>query len=762
MSELMEKFEAVCATNGDDTAFYTCQINEENAIQSVGFSELNSNINLIASELHNRHSLRPAFTALNRHRFASSHVPSEDFMKVAGSKCVLIVSDQPSPGEAAAVMACARLHITFVPIALSGLHRTNDSRVKIILEEIQPVAAVLVLSLAQNVSESHEDDCETKPAFSSNEYDIDSHPLVIKLNHLGVNRIISVRCQDGSVIGSMAGIADEYSCLKSLERMDEDGRDPMYILYTSGSTSSKPKSVLQTYSGLWNRICWQWRTFPFVQQMRRTIGLKDTINLLREDGLLMSDVKNMTNINDIVLRRTALSFVDSMAEIFATLLGGASLFCPLYLEGAQESQRESMGLLDILDIASRNGILVSRMTCLPSQLSQAFRHHTGTNHNYSDWTESLDLVVVSGEPCPRSLPPLFDKKMKIRKATLVNLYGQTESSGDVSCLVASSGVDGEPLQRFPEANKYIWKSSNIESKQTEGFIQKCSISLIPCGLPIDNHNFSIQPATAENSRKEKYGCLFVSGPGIGLGYHNNRPEMQKNFITCGELHENDHVGDNEDTVVFNTMDIAFEDNSGFIFVIGRAAKDSDDVGGGTGCSLTMGKLNGVLVHAAEIEDIFCASLKTILLQHRLFHEDFHPEVIAVLHRDCVSGENKSAVFVDMSSFPNESISFQNNINNGIIEASNIVFAGSDKNFHDLVIDVRSILRRKCHPTMIPHFVHAITHVPTNGAAGKIDRLHLTHMLANKLEKKRLNIRKKGECDLYETCVPHVCFLWGSK
>jgi acyl-CoA synthetase (AMP-forming)/AMP-acid ligase II len=743
MSELMRQFDSVCTTNGDDTAFYTSQYNsnslknDNRKLYSVGFSELNSNINLIASELHNRHSIRPAFTSSNRP--TPSCIPTEEFMKEAGSRCILIISDQPSPGEAAAVMACTRLHITFVPLALGGPHRTNDSRVKVILQETQPIAAVVVLSLPDDLSERHEDDWEMRPALSSNEFDVDSHPAVIRLNHLGVHRIITVKGQDGSVIGSMAGLADGDLDLQTEEKIEEDGRDPMYILYTSGSTS-KPKAVMQTYAGLWNRIRWQWRTFPFVQQMRRNIGLKETMNLLRKDGILPDDdLEKMHEINDIILRRTSLSFVDSMAEIFGTLLGGASLFCPLYIEETHETKRQGLGLVGMLDMASRSGIRITRMTCLPSQLSQAFCHHnkkkaiTRSTKN-PDWTETLDLVVVSGEPCPRSLPLLFNQIIEKEKGLLVNLYGQTETSGDVSCLVASSGNSGKLLLRFPDAKKYIWKSFRDISERGD-FINKCSQTLIPCGLPIDGHKFTINPVVSEHgSARKDYGCLFVSGPGIAVGYFNNRPEMLANFMKLEDGGGNDD-GYAKDRILFNTMDIAFEDGNGFIFVIGRAAKDAEDAVGtdGTGCSLTMGKVNGVLIHAAEIEDIFSSSLKAILFQHGLFREISRPNVIALLYNDTETGENKSAVFVDLTSFPYNSITFKMNVvDEYVIESSNVGFEASEMSFHDVVIETRSTILRNNHPSMVPHFIHLMSSVPTNGAAGKINRSYLANMLAKKL------------------------------
>ena len=76
----------------------------------------------------------------------------------------------------------------------------------------------------------------------------------------------------------------------------------------------------------------------------------------------------MENINDIVLRRTSSSFVDSMAEIFATLLGGASLFCPIILDGIDyDASRQGMGVQSLLSVAQRDNVKISRMTLLPTQ-----------------------------------------------------------------------------------------------------------------------------------------------------------------------------------------------------------------------------------------------------------------------------------------------------------------------------------------------------------------------------------------------------------
>eukprot|EP00554_Chaetoceros_debilis_P014639 CAMPEP_0194126464 /NCGR_PEP_ID=MMETSP0150-20130528/60003_1 /TAXON_ID=122233 /ORGANISM="Chaetoceros debilis, Strain MM31A-1" /LENGTH=497 /DNA_ID=CAMNT_0038820323 /DNA_START=300 /DNA_END=1790 /DNA_ORIENTATION=- len=497
-------------------------------------------------------------------------------------------------------MACTQLHIPFVPMALDGPHRTSDSRAKIIVDEMKPAVAIVVLCLSEEKNQEDDDeDWESKPALSNQEVDVDSHGTISKLNRLGMHRIITVKGQDGSVIGSMAGLKTEQNLPST--PIEEDGRDPMYILYTSGSTS-RPKAVVQTYAGLWNRIQWQWKVFPFVQQMRRENGLKETVKLLIEDGIVDEHGANANNINDVVLRRTSLSFVDSIVEIFGPLLAGVPLYCPLWLDqisGGQEKMKYC-GLSESLDLASRDGVRVTRLTCIPSQLTQALCGQKN-RQNPSDWISSLDFIIVSGEACQPSLPKLFDDIMLKEQPVLLNLYGQTESSGDVSCMIISARdfeEKDQALKRFPNSSIYnVREVDEIPVKPEEkNFVEKCQESLIPCGLPITGHKFMLRPIADKMLASSGVGQLFVSGPGLALGYFKNKNEMTNNFM----IHDRD--------IWLNTMDLAFRDaKSGTITIVGRAPKGVDDAK--NGCSISIGKINGVLIHSAEMESIFNISVK---------------------------------------------------------------------------------------------------------------------------------------------------------
>ncbi len=63
----------------------------------------------------------------------------------------------------------------------------------------------------------------------------------------------------------------------------------------------------------------------------------------------------------------------------------------------------------------------TQITMLPSQLEQLLLLPVAPTH-------SLDMIIISGEPCKASLLINFDQKFP--KTRLINLYGQTESTGD--------------------------------------------------------------------------------------------------------------------------------------------------------------------------------------------------------------------------------------------------------------------------------------------------------------------------------------------
>jgi len=205
-----------------------------------------------------------------------------------------------------------------------------------------------------NNGEEEGDNFLTSPALqSATNAQLDQHPAVKMLERAKVFRHVMISARDGTLLNGL-GLSDLALPMPVLEENDTSLLDPLYILYTSGSTSTAidtngrhkqrtGKGVVQAHNGLLNRISWQWKTFPFMQQIRRDLGPVAAKLVLDADGI--------TERNDIVVRRTPLSFVDSICEIFATLLAGVPLWCP------SPSLLQQEGLAGIIVEAGREGTI---------------------------------------------------------------------------------------------------------------------------------------------------------------------------------------------------------------------------------------------------------------------------------------------------------------------------------------------------------------------------------------------------------------------
>jgi len=158
-----------------------------------------------------------------------------------------------------------------------------------------------------------------------------------------------------------------------------------YVIYTSGSTG-RPKGVLGVHRGVMNRCNWMWGAYPF------------------ETG-------------EMCCQKTSLSFVDSVWEIFGPLLRGVgSVIIP------DATLKDHAQLIQTL-AATR----VTRIVLVPSLLRALL-------DAYPDLQERLPTLtfwVSSGEALSRELAQRFREHMP--RARLINLYGSSEVSADVTC-----------------------------------------------------------------------------------------------------------------------------------------------------------------------------------------------------------------------------------------------------------------------------------------------------------------------------------------
>ena len=165
------------------------------------------------------------------------------------------------------------------------------------------------------------------------------------------------------------------------------------------------QGVIGSYGGLINRIVWQFKTFPFDQ-------------------------------GEVVMRRTPMTFIDSLAEIYCPLLAAVPLWVP------SKELLQSGGLAAIAESADAAG--VSRITCLPTQLSSAMRVCPDIGNTW----QSLKIVHISGEACPYSVIKQFQSIFP--NTVLVNVYGSTEVAGDVSFAVLAGPHGPHPCANNPD------------------------------------------------------------------------------------------------------------------------------------------------------------------------------------------------------------------------------------------------------------------------------------------------------------------------
>ncbi|MDZ8084266.1 MAG: amino acid adenylation domain-containing protein [Nostoc sp. DedQUE12b] len=235
-----------------------------------------------------------------------------------------------------------------------------------------------------------------------------------------------------------------------------------YIIYTSGSTGT-PKGVLSTHRGTVNGLHWLWKTYPF------TLG-------------------------EVCCQKTAISFVDSVWEIFAPLLQGIPtvMICNATILDPQ---------LFIESLAQHK---VSRIILVPSLLRLLLDKYS---HLLKKLTH-LKFWITSGEALSVKLVQTFRELMPFAK--LINLYGSSEVSAN--------------------ATHY---DTNLLPEQAHS---------VPIGSPIDNTQIYVLNRDLQPTPIGVIGELYLGGDGLVKGYLH-RPELTQErfidnpFIARGKLYK---------------------------------------------------------------------------------------------------------------------------------------------------------------------------------------------------------------------------------
>ncbi|PSB49537.1 non-ribosomal peptide synthetase [Cyanosarcina cf. burmensis CCALA 770] len=226
--------------------------------------------------------------------------------------------------------------------------------------------------------------------------------------------------------------------------------DPAYIIYTSGSTGT-PKGVLGTHRGTANGLHWYWKTYPFAARER-------------------------------CCQKTAISFVDSVWEIFAPLLQGIPLIL-IPIEIVKDPQQ-------FLETLAK--YRVTRIILVPSLLRLLLQNYAHLTSKLSD----LKIWITSGEELSADLVKTF--RAVLPTVRLIDLYGSSEVSANVTYY---------DTHQLPD-----------------------SASRVPIGRPIDNTQVYVLDRQLQPVPIGVLGELYVSGDSLAKGYWQRVEQTQERFI----------------------------------------------------------------------------------------------------------------------------------------------------------------------------------------------------------------------------------------
>jgi amino acid adenylation domain-containing protein len=220
-----------------------------------------------------------------------------------------------------------------------------------------------------------------------------------------------------------------------------------YLVYTSGSTGL-PKGVIGLHRGAVARFQWMWNACPFGPR-------------------------------DVACHKTATTFVDSVWEIFGPLLNGV----PAVIVDA-DAARDPQRLVSMLGAGG-----VTRIVLVPSLL----RALLDTIPDLGRRLPQLDIWISSGEGLPGELAARFRAALPGRR--LLNLYGSSEVSADVTCheVVPEDGV-------------------------------------VPIGRPIGGSEVHVLDAGGAPVPVGVVGEIHVGGLGLAGGYHRRPALTAERFV----------------------------------------------------------------------------------------------------------------------------------------------------------------------------------------------------------------------------------------
>lgn len=284
------------------------------------------------------------------------------------------------------------------------------------------------------------------------------------------------------------------------------------ILYTSGSTGI-PKGVRLTYRNICYRLSWTWRVFPYKH-------------------------------DEVGCFKTALTFVDSIAEIWGPLLKGVPIVvipkpCTQNIEN----------FVDVLESHR-----VTRLVLVPSLLDAVLSYiedYKSTNPPL----QQLGLWICSGEMLTLELLRRFFRFYKNR---ICNFYGSTEVTGDVTAITFNNFEEVEKVQL---KNKVPLGSSNLLSKFIYKFFGNLTTFIYfykyhTLGYVIDNCAVYILNSLGKLAELGEVGEVFISGAHVADGYVEEQKQASS-AKKCGSLFVPDTVSGWEGMIFLSSLFMTF-------------------------------------------------------------------------------------------------------------------------------------------------------------------------------------------------------------
>jgi amino acid adenylation domain-containing protein len=274
----------------------------------------------------------------------------------------------------------------------------------------------------------------------------DSRARVLISNRMHADRVSTGEARLVVLDAETEAIARQSAATPTV---NPDPLDSAYIIYTSGSTG-RPKGVVGLHGGIMNRFQWMWKEFPFTP-------------------------------GEVACQRTALSFVDSVWEMFGPLLAGVPLIVV-----PEETGRDANALVKLLAEHA-----VTRLLTVPSLLLAMLESGSVSMASLP----KLRLWFTSGERLTDDVVRRFRNALPDRE--LVNLYGSSEVAGDILC----------------------------ESVRLNAVADHA-----PIGRPIANSRAYILDATYRLVPERAVGELFVAGPNLARGYLDQPALTAERFL----------------------------------------------------------------------------------------------------------------------------------------------------------------------------------------------------------------------------------------